>query len=87
MKSMKENSIQQYISAVNFNEHWSVNDIKNGLQKLLGEIPGIKVNYEKDVSVNEIKGEAVEIKKLKSIEVVFTDLDDQIKKVEYLLEV
>lgn len=85
MKSMKENSIQNYIMEVDFDGDWSVDMIKYNIQQMTGEVPGIKVNYQKDVLINEIKGEATEYKKLNSIEIIFTDLDDKIKRVEYLL--
>lgn len=87
MKSMKENNIQDYIMGIDFSsDDWSVNNIKNSIRNIVGEVPGIKVNYTKDVIINEIKGEAQEYKKLKSIEIVFTDLDDQIKRLEYLID-
>lgn len=85
MKSMKEDSIQKFIMDIDFDGDWSVNNIKESIKRMTGEVPGIKINYEKDVIINEIKGEATEVKKLSSIEIVFTDLDDKIKRVEYLL--
>jgi len=85
MKSMKEDTIQKFILDIDFNSDWSVDMIKEGIRRMTGESPGIKVNYVKDVLINEIKGEATEFKKLNSIEIVFTDLDDQIKRVEYIV--
>lgn len=85
MKSMKENTIQDYILSIDFNEDWSVNQIKNDLRRLLGEMPAVDISYQKDAMINEITGEAKEVKKLHSISIVFTDLDDNIKRVEYLI--
>lgn len=86
MKSMKEENIQKFIMDIDFtSEDWSVDVIKQSIKNMTGEMPGIKVNYKKDVLINEIKGEAQEYKKLNSIEIVFTDLDDQIKRVEYII--
>jgi hypothetical protein len=86
MKSMTENSIQDFIMSVDFkSEEWSVDLIKEAIQRMTGEQPGVKINYQKDVLINEIKGEATEYKKLNSIEIVFTDLDDKIKRVEYII--
>lgn len=87
MKSMKEDNIQKYIMDVDFtSDNWSVNEIKQNIKNMIGEVPGVKVNYKKDVLINEIKGEAEEVKKLNSIEIVFTDLDDKIKRLEYLID-
>ena len=86
MKSITEDNIQKFILDIDFtSDDWSVNQIKEAIQRMTGEVPGIKINYQKDVMINEIKGEAVEYKKLSSIEVVFTDLDDKIKRAEYLI--
>ena len=85
MKSMTEANIQKFIMDIDFNEDWSVDLIKESIQRMTGEVPGIKINYQKDVLINEIKGEAVEYKKLSSIEIVFTDLDNDIKRVEYII--
>jgi hydrogenase maturation factor HypE len=85
--SMKEDSIRKFILDYDFsNENWSVNEIKANLKRLLGEEPAIKINYNKDVAVNEISGEAKEITKLASISIVFTDLDDNMKKLEFQLD-
>lgn len=87
MKSVKENNIQNYIMGIDFSsDDWSVESIKESIKRMSGEMPGIKVNYTKDVLINEIKGEAQEYKKLSSIEIVFTDLDDKIKRLEYLID-
>ncbi|CAG7579966.1 MAG: hypothetical protein SLAVMIC_00182 [uncultured marine phage] len=85
MKSMTENNIQNFILGIDFSADWSVEFIKESIKRMTGETPGIKVNYQKDVLINEIKGEATEYKKLNSIEIVFTDLNDQIKRVEYIV--
>jgi hypothetical protein len=86
MKSIKEDTIQKFIMDIDFtSDDWSVNNIKQTIKNMIGEMPGIKINYKKDVLINEIKGEAQEYKKLNSIEIVFTDLDDKIKRVEYII--
>ena len=86
MKSMTENNIQNFIMGIDFSgDDWNVEYIKESIKRMTGETPGVKINYQKDVLINEIKGEATEYKKLNSIEIVFTDLDDQIKRVEYIV--
>ena len=81
MNSMIQSKIAEYISDIDFKSgKWSINEIKANLKRMLGETPAIKVNYEKDVLINEIKGEAKEIKKISSLDIVFTDVDNNIKK-------
>lgn len=87
MASMKEISIREYISNVDFNrEDWSLSKIKEDMRRFLGEEPGIDVVYKKDVILNEILSEAQEISKVDRISIVFTDLDDKFKKVEFLID-
>ena len=85
---MKNSIITNYISSFNFdNEDWSVEEIKYNLKVLLGETPAVKVDYVKDVKINEIKGEAEEFKKMESITVIYTDTDNKIKKSEFRIGV
>jgi hypothetical protein len=87
MASMKEISIREYISNVDFNrEDWSLAKIKEDMRRFLGEEPGIDVIYKKDVIINEILSEAQEISKVDRISIVFTDLDDKFRKVEFLID-
>lgn len=87
MTSMKEISIREYISNIDFNrEDWSLSKIKEDMRRFLGEEPGIDILYKKDVFINEILGEAQEISKVDRISIVFTDLDDKFKKVEFLID-
>lgn len=87
MASMKEISIREYISNIDFNrEDWSLSKIKKDMRKFLGEEPGIDIIYKKDVILNEILSEAQEISKVNRISIVFTDLDDKFKKVEFLID-
>jgi len=84
---MKETAIRQYLSKIDFKrDNWSYVQIEEDMKKFLGERPSLEVSYEKDVMVNEISGEAKEFKKLTTISVIFTDLDDKIKKVQILID-
>jgi hypothetical protein len=56
------------------------------MKKFLGERPSLDVKYEKDVLLNETTGTVKEIKKIKSISVIFTDDDDKIKKIDVLID-
>lgn len=85
MESIKENHIKRYFSNIDFrNNDWSVSSFKTDLKSVLGEEPAIEVIYKKDVMINE-SGEAKEIDKIEKLNVVFYDLDNKFKKIEFLL--
>ena len=87
MYSLKESAIREYISKIDWKrDNWSYIQIEEDMKRFLGERPTLEITYEKDVMVNEVTGEAKEFKKLKKIGVVFTDLDDKIKKNEILTD-
>jgi hypothetical protein len=72
---------------IDFNrDDWSLKNIQEDMRKFLGEVPGIDIHYKKDVMINELKGEAEEIKAVEKITIVFTDLDDKFKKMEFLID-
>jgi len=84
---MKENAIRDYILNIDFTrDDWKTSIIKEDMRKFLGEEPGIEIQYKKDVILNEVKGEAEEIRKPEKISIVFTDLDDKFKKLEFYLD-
>lgn len=85
--SMKSDAIRSYLVNIDFNrDNWSLSDIKKDMRTFLGEEPGIDIIYKKDVILNEVRGEAEEIKKIEKISIVFTDLDDKFKKLEFLID-
>lgn len=85
--SMKSDAIRSYLINIDFNrDNWSLSDIKKDMRTFLGEEPGIDIIYKKDVILNEVRGEAEEIKKIEKISIVFTDLDDKFKKLEFLID-
>lgn len=87
MGSMKEESIRNYILSIDFSrDDWKLPQIKEEMRRFLGEEPGIDIIYKKDVIINEILGEAKEFKKIEKIEIVFTDLDDRFKKLQFLID-
>lgn len=84
MRSIKENSIVDYMSKIDFrNDDWKLSKIKEDMRRFLGEEPAIEVVYKKDVMVNETTQESKEIVDIDKIEVIFTDLDDKFKKIEF----
>jgi hypothetical protein len=84
--SLKEQAIRDYLSKVNFKTNWSYTAIEEEMRKFLGERPSLQPTYSKDVILNEVIGEAKEIKKLEKIAVIFTDTDDKVKKIEIMLD-
>ncbi len=87
MNSLKEMSIREYISKINFKtDDWKLSKIKEDMRRFLGEEPGIDVIYKKDVMVNEVTGEAKEFKDISKIQIVFTDTDDKFKKIEFIVD-
>jgi hypothetical protein len=87
MASMKEIAIREYISQIDFKrDDWKLSEIKEHMRKFLGEEPGVDILYKKDVMINELRGEAEEIKAVQKVSIVFTDLDDKFKKIEFLID-
>jgi hypothetical protein len=77
LKNFKEKQINDYISHnLDFEnpDKISSNTIRTELRNLLGEEPGIKLNYRKDTMINEIDGEkeTKKIEVLESITIIFT---------------
>jgi hypothetical protein len=86
MSSLKEMSIRDYITQIDFkSENWSLTKIKEDMRRFLGEEPGIDIIYRKDVMLNEFTGEAKEFKDIDKICIIFTDTDDKFKKLEFNL--
>jgi len=87
MISMKEVAIREYLSKIDFRgDDWKISQLQKDMRLFLGEEPGIDVQYKKDVMINEILGEAQEFQKIDKISIVFTDLDDKFKKIEFLID-
>ena len=85
--SMKADAIRSYVASIDFKrDDWSLSDIKRDMRVFLGEEPGIDVVYKKDVVLNEFLGEAEEVKKVEKVSIVFTDLDDKFRKLEFLID-
>jgi hypothetical protein len=87
MYSLKESAIREYLSKIDWKrDNWSYVQVEEDMKRFLGERPSLEINYNKDVMVNEVTGESKEFKKLDSISVIFTDLDDKIKKIQILID-
>ena len=87
MNSLKEISIRDYISKINFkSDDWKISQITEDMKRFLGEEPGIDIIYKKDVMVTEFTGEAKEFKQIDKVQIVFTDLDNKFKKLEFIID-
>ena len=87
MGSMKELSIREYISKIDFKrDDWRLPQIKEDMRKFLGEEPGIDIIYKKDVMINEETGEAQEFKNIDKVQIVFYDTDEKFKKIEFIID-
>lgn len=87
MSSMKEIAIRDYISKINFKiDDWKLTQIKEDMRRFLGEEPGVDIIYKKDVMVNEFTGEAKEFKDVDRVSIIFTDLDNRFKKIEFIID-
>lgn len=87
MNSLKEMSIREYISKIDFkNDDWKLSQIKEDMRKFLGEEPGIDIIYKKDVLINETTGKAQEFKDIDRIHIVFFDTDERFKKIEFIID-
>jgi hypothetical protein len=60
-------------------------DLKEARGFTLREEPGIDILYKKDVMVNEFTGESKEFKDIDRVFIIFTDIDDRFKKIEFIL--
>lgn len=86
MYSLKETSIRQFISQIDWKTNWNYQVIEEEMRRFLGERPSLDVKWKKDVMVNEFTGESKEINKIEKVCVIFTDLDDKIKKLEFIID-
>jgi len=87
MASMKEIAIREYISKIDFKrDDWKLSEIKEQMRRFLGEEPGVDIVYKKDVMINELRGEAEEIKAVQKVSIVYYDLDEKFKKLDFLVD-
>ena len=87
MSSLKEIAIREYISRIDFkHDDWKLSQIKEEMRRFLGEEPGIDIIYKKDVMINEVTGRAQEFKDIDKIQIIFTDIVDRFKKLEFIID-
>lgn len=83
---MKEIAIREYISRIDFKrDDWKLSEMKENMRRFLGEEPGVDIIYRNDCIINELRGEAEEIKSVDKISIIFTDLDNKFKKLEFII--
>lgn len=87
MNSLKEMSIREYISKIDFKrDDWKLSQIQEDMRRFLGEEPGIDIIYKKDVLLNEATMKAEEFVDIDRIQIIFTDTDDRFKKIEFIID-
>lgn len=86
MASMKEIAIREYLANVDFKSDWSYEQIEQDLKTRVGERPSLDVKYKRDVMILEGSKKAKEIKVLEKVSIIYTDLDNRIKKIEILID-
>lgn len=70
---MKEELIKNYFRKFDFTSNWSYRSIREDLRTIIGEMPGIEVEWKKDVKLDEVMGTAKEVDEIQSIQIVFID--------------
>jgi len=84
--TIKEISIREYIGKIDFlRDDWKISKIREDLRQYLGEEPGIDIIYKKDVMINEASKKAEEFLNPDRIEIVFYDIDEKFKKIEFII--
>ena len=87
MYSLKETAIKEYISRIDWKkDNWSYEVLENDMKRFLGERPTLDIQYQKDVMVNEVSGESKEFSRLYKVSVIFTDTNDKISKLQFLID-
>jgi hypothetical protein len=86
MASMRESAIRNYLSNIDFNKDWSYEIIEQEIQTIVGERPSMDVKYRKDVMLLEGSNRSKEITKLEEVSIVYTDLDNKIKRIKILID-
>ena len=87
MNSLKEMSIREYISKIDFKrDDWKLSQIQEDMRRFLGEEPGIDIIYKKDVLLNEATMKAEEFVDIDRIQIIFTDTDDRFRKIEFIID-
>ena len=86
-KSIKEQTITNYVlHNVDFTkDDWSIKTIIAEMSVFLGERAAINVEWVKDVMINETTSKPIEIEKVKKVSITYTDLDDKIKTLDFLV--
>lgn len=74
------------MSSINFRGDWAYEVIEQELAKRLGERPSMDVTYKKDVMIMEGSKKAKEIKVLEKVSIIYTDLDNKIKRYEIKID-
>lgn len=75
---MTEQMIQNYLSSVDFkNGNFSVAQIKSDIQRIIGEVPAVKVKWNAALKQNEMTGASTRVESVESVTIGFTSGEDE----------
>lgn len=90
-KKMLEEHITEYLSNINFKEHFNINKIENDLSKICGIKPGVDIKWDVKKKVNELKKDAgaedyiERVEKPVEIEIVFVNENNLPVKMKFYI--
>lgn len=90
VKELRTQQINDFMSQFSNLTIVDVDVIKEGLRKILGEIPGVDFEYGVDISLNETTQEKKRTEKLNKIHIYYTYYDEyntiKSSKISYLVD-
>ena len=82
LNNMKEAAIYEFLRKIDFKrDKWTIQSLKEGLQRALGEKPGVDIGWLKTMRITESGGEPVPVEVPTSITIYYTTDDVSGKKV------
>ena len=90
VKLLRTQQINNFMSSFDNLKDVSVDEIAEGLQKILIEKPGVEFEYGVDYQLNEATGDEDRIQELKKINIFYTYIEDdathpKIGKISYVV--
>jgi hypothetical protein len=90
VKELRTKQINDFMSQFDSLNETDTDIISEGLQKILGESPGIDFEYGADILVNEDTGEEEIKRELKKIHIFYTYQDEEsdlrVSKISYIVD-
>lgn len=74
---MTEQMIQNYLSGIDFkNGNFSVAQIKSDIQRIIGEVPAVKIKWNAQTKTNEMTGSSTRVESVESVTIGYTTGQD-----------